>query len=175
MAQFEAPAESVAAALSLAKATGRIDPAESGAGPRRGPEYAGQCRYPDAKRQRSAPFAGAAAGRGCRGDELARRLLDYGVGSVVITQGERGALLVDAEGVTQIPAVPIQAVDVTGAGDSFNAALAVSLGEGLGLAEAARVAVRAGAYTAMHPGVIGGLPTRAQLARFPRANADATT
>ena len=56
---------------------------------------------------------------------------------------------------------------MTGAGDSFNAALAVSLGEGRSLADAARVAVRAGAYTARRMGVIAGLPRRAQLERFP--------
>ncbi len=99
--------------------------------------------------------------------DLARRLLDYGVGTVIVTQGERGALIVESAGALEIPSVPIHAMDVTGAGDSFNAALAVYLGEGMSLQDAVRVAVRAGAYKAMHKGVIAGLPTRAQLERFP--------
>ena len=100
--------------------------------------------------------------------ELARRLLDMGVGSVIVTLGEDGALIVTGEETTRVPAIPIQAVDVTGAGDSFNAALAVSLSEGASLKDAVQLAVRAGAYTALHLGVIDGLPTRLELAEFGR-------
>lgn len=98
--------------------------------------------------------------------DLARRLLKYGVERIVVTQGKRGALIVTPEGSEEIPAVKIQAVDATGAGDSFNAALAVGLGEGLALHEAVRQANYAGAYTATHLGVIEGLPTRAELEVF---------
>lgn len=102
--------------------------------------------------------------------ELARRLLDMGVGRVVVTLGEGGALIAEGEEATRVPAIPIQAVDVTGAGDSFNAALAVSLSGGASLKESVRFAVRAGAYTAMHLGVIAGLPTRAELEAFTLTN-----
>lgn len=98
--------------------------------------------------------------------ELARRLLELGVGTVVVTLGDEGALIVGAKEATHVPAIPIRAVDVTGAGDSFNAALAVSLGEGLSLEDAVHVAVRAGAFTALRLGVIDGLPTRADLEKF---------
>lgn len=98
---------------------------------------------------------------------LAERLRALGAGAVVITQGARGAMILDDDGALQVPAPKIDAVDVTGAGDSFNAALAVGLGEGKSLRDAVRQAVRAGAYTARHVGVIGGLPTREQLSEFP--------
>lgn len=98
--------------------------------------------------------------------DLARRLLKYGVERIVVTQGKRGALILTPEGSEEIPAVKIQAVDATGSGDSFNAALAVGLGEGLALYEAVRQANYAGAYTATHLGVIDGLPTRTELAAF---------
>ncbi|MCY3574001.1 MAG: ribokinase [Chloroflexi bacterium] len=98
--------------------------------------------------------------------ELAERLLALGAGAVVITQGAQGAFALDRGGALQAPAPNIDAVDVTGAGDSFNAALAVSLGEGKSLPDAVRVAVRAGAYACLHVGVIAGLPTRAQLNQF---------
>lgn len=97
---------------------------------------------------------------------LAGRLLEFGVGTVIVTLGAQGALVVDRDGERHIPARSIKAVDVTGAGDSFNAALAVFLGEGLSIDDAARRAVVSGAYTAMHVGVIDGLPTRAQYERF---------
>ena len=98
--------------------------------------------------------------------DLARRLLNMGVGQVVVTMGEAGALIVRGSEATQVPAVPIEAVDVTGAGDSFNAALALCLGEGMSLEGSVEFAVRAGAFTARHLGVIAGLPTRRELAGF---------
>ncbi len=99
---------------------------------------------------------------------LARRLLDLGAGSVVVTLGEAGALIVNAEGARRVPAIPIKAVDVTGAGDSFNAAMAVALGAGETLDDAVAFGARVGAYTALRLGVIDGLPTREELAKFGR-------
>jgi ribokinase len=98
--------------------------------------------------------------------ELARRLLDFGIGQVVVTRGRRGAVIVDADGVAEVFAPTIQMVDPTGAGDSFNAALVFGLGEGLSLPQAVRRACFAGAYTATHLGVIAGLPTRDELESF---------
>lgn len=167
MAQFEAPAETVAAALSLAKELGAmtlLNPAPARAAD---PEMLAHVDILTPNASEARLLLGLSPDADVAAEELARRLLDYGVGSVVVTQGERGALIVDASDATHIPAIPIQAVDVTGAGDSFNAALAVSLGAGMPLVDAGRVAVRAGAYTAMRLGVIAGLPTRAQLERFP--------
>lgn len=167
MAQFEAPAETVAAALALARESGALtllNPAPARAVV---PDTLANVDILTPNASEARLLLGLPPDADAPAEELARRLLDCGVGSVVVTLGEAGALIVDDAGATQIPAIPVQAVDVTGAGDSFNAALAVSLGEGLALAAAARVAVRSGAYTAMHLGVIAGLPTRAQLERFP--------
>jgi ribokinase len=99
--------------------------------------------------------------------KLAQRLLERGVSRLVVTLGEKGSLIVRPEGATEVPAVArIRAVDVTGAGDSFNAALAVSLAEGKGLSDAVRRASYAGAYAVQHLGVIDGLPTREELVAF---------
>lgn len=98
--------------------------------------------------------------------DLARRLLTIGVQQIVVTRGAQGALIVTPDELISVPSISIQAVDVTGAGDSFNAALAVGLGEGLPLRAAVRRACYAGAYTALHLGVIPGLPTRAQWEAF---------
>jgi ribokinase len=105
--------------------------------------------------------------------ELAGRLLELGVEQIIVTRGKEGALIVTPEGHEAVPSVPIQAVDVTGAGDSFNAALAVGLAEGLALGEAVRQAVYAGAYTATRLGVINGLPLRAEFENFRRSMAEA--
>ncbi len=98
--------------------------------------------------------------------DLVGQLLDLGVESIIVTRGEEGALIVTAQGTASVPATPAQALDVTGAGDSFNAALAIGIGEGMDLKSAVEQATRAGAYTTTHLGVIDGLPTRAELEAF---------
>lgn len=100
-------------------------------------------------------------------DVLAQRLLDMGARSVVTTLGDQGAMIVSSDGVEMVPAVNgIPVVDVTGAGDSFNAALAVGLGNGLSLRDAVEEATYAGAYAIQHLGVIDALPTGEQLKQF---------
>ena len=98
--------------------------------------------------------------------QLARGLLDLGVRRVVVTMGSRGSLIVTPEANEVVPPLDIKALDVTGAGDSFNAALAVRLAEGMDLRDAVAEANCSGAYTCTHLGVIDGLPTRAELESF---------
>ena len=101
--------------------------------------------------------------------ELARRLLQRGVSRVVVTLGEKGSVAVTADGSEAFPAVPgVRAVDIIGAGDSFNASLAVSLAEGESLSASVRRVSDAGAYAVQHPGVIGGLPSREAPQAFQR-------
>jgi ribokinase len=95
---------------------------------------------------------------------LATRLQDAGARNLIITRGARGALIVDAAGdAREIPSVPADVVDSTGAGDAFNSALAVALAEGRPLDAAVRRAVQAGAFACTRLGVIPALPTRREL------------
>lgn len=95
--------------------------------------------------------------------ELAERLRAEGVGTVVVTMGSSGVLVLDGEREAQrIPGVPIDVVDTTGAGDAFNAGLATALAEGRSLLDAARFGVCCGALACTQLGVIPGLPLRAQ-------------
>jgi ribokinase len=100
-------------------------------------------------------------------EAAARELRRRGVRSVVVTLGERGALLVDEGGVSHVPAVPVRAVDPTGAGDAFTAALAVFWAQGLALREAARRASAAAALTVTRPGTQAAFPRRAELDCWP--------
>ena len=99
--------------------------------------------------------------------ELAERLLARGVKQLVVTCGTAGCLIVTAAGTHQVDAVAVtDVVDTTGAGDAFNAALAVGLAEGMHLRQAVRQATGAGAYAVGRLGVIDGLATRSQLDAF---------
>ncbi|QLH77805.1 ribokinase [Halosimplex rubrum] len=110
--------------------------------------------------------AGGEGGGGGEGESeitdeaVARELLDLGVGTVVLTRGDAGALLVSGDGVERVAAPSVDAVDTTGAGDAFNGALAVALAEGLDDRAAVRFGCGAGALAVTASEVIPGLPER---------------
>lgn len=103
--------------------------------------------------------------------ELAGRLRQFGVRNIVVTRGGSGALIIHSNGATeQIPGVPVDVVDTTGAGDAFTCALAVALAEGKSLADAVRFASYAGALACTKLGVIPALAYRREIEAL-RANA----
>jgi ribokinase len=91
--------------------------------------------------------------------ELCRRLLSAGVGTVVLTRGEQGALIVRPDGELAVPSHRVEVVDSTGAGDAFSGTLATSLAAGLTLEAAARRAAAAGALACTRLGVVPSLAT----------------
>jgi len=86
--------------------------------------------------------------------ELLRRLRERtGARSVVMTLGERGALVDDGIEVHAIPPVAVeQVVDATGAGDTFVGVLAARLARGDGVVAAASAANRCAAKAVTWPG-----------------------
>ncbi|MFD7886848.1 ribokinase [Streptomyces bauhiniae] len=94
----------------------------------------------------------------------ARRLLALGPRSVVVTLGAKGALVCDASGVRAVPSVAVAAVDTTGAGDAFTAALAWRLGASEELPVAATYAARVGAAAVTRRGAQESYPTAAEVA-----------
>lgn len=92
--------------------------------------------------------------------DLARRLAARGVETVVVTMGEQGALIVTGDVIEHVPGLEVDPVDTTGAGDAFNAGLAVALAEGQDLPAAVRFANCAGAMTCTRLGVIPALVRR---------------
>jgi ribokinase len=90
----------------------------------------------------------------------AHALLSRGPGAVIVTLGERGALIWEAGREHEAPAPAVDVVDTTGAGDAFNGALAVALGEGRDLPDAVDFANRAGALACTRRGAQDSLPRR---------------
>jgi ribokinase len=99
-------------------------------------------------------------------ENFARELIRSGVKHVVITLGEKGALLVTADSSLPIPAINVPVADTTGAGDSFNAGLAVALSRGANFEDAVRFAVVTGGLAVTREGVVPSLPTRDEVQRF---------
>ena len=96
-------------------------------------------------------------------DEAARVLIEQGARKVIVTLGERGALLRDATTVRHFPAYSVQAIDSTAAGDAFNGALACSLAEGRSLEDAIVFANAAGALATTKRGAQESLPMRTEI------------
>jgi ribokinase len=96
----------------------------------------------------------------------ARVLLRRGPGAVLVTLGVRGALWVDGQTAEHFPAVAVQAVDPTGAGDAFIGSLAVFLAEGMGMRAAVRQANAVAALAVTRLGTQTAFPTRAEAEAF---------
>jgi len=90
-------------------------------------------------------------------------------GLVATTFGASGAALVQGgEEVARVSSLRVEAVDTTGAGDAFTAALTLALVEGQSLAEALRFACAAGAAATQRSGAQPSLPTRDEVLRILR-------
>ena len=89
---------------------------------------------------------------------------DLPVSSVVITRGAEGASW-QARGMETIhvPALPVSAVDTTGAGDCFTGALAAALDAGQLPEEAMRFAAAAAALQVSRAGTASAMPARAEI------------
>lgn len=86
----------------------------------------------------------------------ARALVDRGVGCVAVTQGARGALVVTADDVVEVPAYPVEVVDTTGCGDAFSAGFLRGLSIGRTPADAARLGCATAAQVAQGLGTDAG-------------------
>jgi ribokinase len=105
------------------------------------------------------------AGLGGTPEEWAAALLALGPRSVVVTLGAAGAVVADGTGApVRVPSVEVDAVDTTGAGDAFTAALAWRLGAGEALVDAAAYAARVGAAAVTRAGAQASFPTAEEVA-----------
>ncbi len=81
-------------------------------------------------------------------EDAARAMLDRGVGCVAVTRGADGALVVDGERATDVPAFAVDVVDTTGCGDAFSAGFVRGILLGQDAASAAVLGVAAAAQVA---------------------------
>ena len=99
-------------------------------------------------------------------------LLARGVSIVIVTLGARGVEVTSARGdaeppaVTRHAAITVDAVDTTGAGDSFCGALAARLAAGDALDDAVRWAICAGGLATTRRGAVPSLPKAAEIRSY---------
>jgi ribokinase len=163
LTQLEIPVEAAEAALARGRACGAINilnPAPVRALPARVLQLVDVLTPNEVEAK---VLTGRAPDASIAPEEVGRELLGAGVKQVVMTLGEKGALLVTASGCRHFPALPMPAVDTTGAGDAFNAGLATALAFGAPLAGAVELAIVTGGLAVTKEGVIPSLPGREQV------------
>jgi sugar/nucleoside kinase (ribokinase family) len=96
----------------------------------------------------------------------ARALVAAGAGCVAVTQGARGALVVTADEVVEVPAYAVEVVDTTGCGDAFSAGFLLGRLLGRPLDESARLGCATAAQVASGLGTDAGSYDLASVEAF---------
>lgn len=111
-------------------------------------------------------LTGIHVGNDADAQRAARALLELGARAVILTLGRRGSLVVTPDAVERISPVSVDAVDSTGAGDAYVGALAVCLGAGLSLVDAAQRANLVAALSVTRAGTQTSFPAAAAATEF---------
>jgi ribokinase len=96
-------------------------------------------------------------------EELARRFLALGIQHVIITLGSAGVLWASSAGLRRIAALAVEAIDVVGAGDAFNAGLAVGLAENREMLDAICLGITVASLSTEKRETIDSYPRRAEV------------
>ncbi len=96
-------------------------------------------------------------------EDAARILMERGAGTVILTLGERGSLLVTDNTSERVPVERVNALDTTGAGDAFVGSLAYFLAFGKSLTEAIQRANRIAAISVLSSGTQTSFPEAKDL------------
>ncbi len=96
-------------------------------------------------------------------DSAAQVLRSRGLGTIIVTLGERGALLVDANGTKLMAPYVVESVDTTGAGDAFVGCLATIFGETGDLENGITTANRYAALSTTRPGTQKSFMSRSEF------------
>ncbi|MFO1497602.1 MAG: ribokinase [Verrucomicrobiota bacterium] len=97
---------------------------------------------------------------------LSRQLVSRGARKVLVKMGHKGALLVAQSYEHFWPAIPVEAVDTTAAGDAFNGAFAAALARGESEVEAGWYATAAAACSVTRLGAQPSMPNDEEVRSF---------
>lgn len=93
----------------------------------------------------------------------AKHLVNKGIKNVLVTLGEKGSMLVNSEQVINIPPRKVEAIDTTGAGDSYCGAFVTALSQNKSVIEAMEFATLVSSITVTRKGAIQSLPKLSEL------------
>lgn len=163
VAQLEVPLPAVQAAMAMARAAGvttLLNAAPAAALP---DALLADVDWLVVNESEAAALAGHAVTNREQALAAAQALLQRGPREVVVTLGALGLLHVSADGHRHQPAYAVQAVDSTGAGDTFVGTLAAGLAEGLAPPQALQRGQAAAALAVSRRGSQSAMPTRDEV------------
>ena len=162
--QLEQPMDAALRGLQIARAGGAVtilNPAPAAELPE---GMLALCDYVTPNESEAEGITGIAVTSAESAAQAADALLARGVGAVVVTLGENGALYRDAARTVHVPAFDAgKVVETTGAGDAFNGGFAVALSEGRDPAEAVRFGCATASISVTRAGTAPSMPTRAEI------------
>lgn len=163
LCQLETPVNTVLAAFKLARASGvltMLTPAPADNVPA---ELLALCDVCVPNKTEIETLTGQSIETDQDAIHAAELLRHRGVKNVTLTMGSQGVFVVDDNGPAFVPAMVVEAVDTTGAGDAFAGALALGLAEGLRLVDAARRAAVVAALSVTRPGAQASFPSMEEV------------
>ena len=95
--------------------------------------------------------------------ERAESLIEQGIKRVIVTLGEKGSLYVDQNESFIVAPHKVDAIDTTGAGDSYCGAFLTALAEGKDVKSSMEFASKASSITVTRKGAIASLPYRSDI------------
>ena len=122
------------------------------------------CDYLTPNESEAEALTGLTVGNVSEAERAAEALLSRGTRNVVLTLGAKGALVKNSEITEHVPAYYAGlTVETTGAGDAFNAGLAVGLSEGMDLVSAVRFGCAVAGISVTRPGTAPSMPRRLEV------------
>lgn len=166
MTQLEQPVEAAARLMAMGREAGAatiLNPAPAPAEPLPAGMIA-SCDWLTPNESEAEAMTGLPVGTVEEAGRAAEALRGMGAAGVVITLGERGALLSGPEGTRHVPAMRAgEVVETTGAGDAFAGAFAAGLSRGLEPVEAVRFGCAGAAISVTRPGTAPSMPSREEI------------
>jgi ribokinase len=162
--QLEQPMPAAHRALQIARAGGAItilNPAPAAA---IAPEMLALCDYVTPNETEAEGITGIPVATVDDARRAAEALLESGVGTAIITLGEKGALFHDGKRSKLVPpfnAGPV--VETTGAGDAFNGGFAAALARGTDPLDAVRFGCATAGISVTRPGTAPSMPSLAEI------------
>jgi ribokinase len=166
--QLETPLDTVAGALGLARQEGLttiLDPAPAQPLPA---ELLAQVDILTPNESEALSLLGRPPARVSPAEaiEMAEALRRMGPKTVIVKLGDQGCLAHDGAAPAHVAGFRVEVRDTTAAGDTFNAALAVSLAEGAPMMHALRFANAAAAISVTRAGAQASAPLRREVDAF---------
>ncbi len=158
--QLEQPISAAKRALEIARKAGVTTVLNPAPAAPLGDDIFALCDYVTPNETEAEALTGKSVGTVDEARKAGDALIAMGVGTAIITLGERGALIHNSDLSELVPAFKAgKVVDTTGAGDAFNGGFAAALARGFSPLEAVRFGCAVASISVTRPGTAPSMPS----------------